>query len=325
LALALRFWPLLPRVSKNLSFGKFGEQKLMKTMQLTVLMTGLCFLNFPLQIVGQTIYVPQSAPYTNDAYTVLLQHFDGTTTGAITGTVTYTNGIFGQGARLNFNDCIVFSMGALSQGTVEFWAAADNLTNSIQNIVIATLSPNNWGTFLSGIAQTNYVYSVYVDVNDDWQGMITTNTFSKTITANSWHHYATTWGSEGFRFYVDGNPVYTNAVTGGQYGPTGSWQVGANSAAGNNGSGFNGIIDELRISSIQRVFAPVPSPSLVKALFLQDNSLTVGSNYQVQVSSNLLNWTNQGSVFTATNSYWLSTNYWLVSNWNQLFFRMLPQ
>ena len=65
--------------------------------------------------------------------------------------------------------------------------------------------------------------------------------------------------------------------------------------------------------------------SLIKAVTLQDSSLTVGSNYQVQVSSDLINWTNQGSVFTATSSYWQSTNYWQVANWNQLFFRILQQ
>jgi hypothetical protein len=297
----------------------------MKTIQLTVLMAGLCVLNFPLHIFGQTIYVPQSAPYTNDPYTVLLQHFDGTTTGAITGTVTYTNGIFGQGACLNINDCIVFSMGALSQGTVEFWANADSFTNNPNlTFVTADLWANNWSTFVIGVSQTDYVYSEYVDVKDVWQGMANGNT-SKSITTNTWHHYATTWGSQGFNFYVDGYLVYSNSATGGQYTPTASWQVGGNSEAGNVGPGFNGIIDELRISNIQRVFAPVPTPSLVKAVFLADSNLTVGSKYQVQVSPDLINWTNQGAAFTATNSYWLSSNYWLVSNWNQFFFRLMPQ
>ena len=65
--------------------------------------------------------------------------------------------------------------------------------------------------------------------------------------------------------------------------------------------------------------------SLIKAVTLQDYSLNVGTNYQLQVSSDLINWTNQGAVFTATSSYWLSTNYWNVANWNQLFFRVVQQ
>jgi hypothetical protein len=62
--------------------------------------------------------------------------------------------------------------------------------------------------------------------------------------------------------------------------------------------------------------------SIQKAVYLTSANLQVGSDYQVQASSDLINWTNQGSVFTATNSYWQSTNYWNVNGWNQLFFRL---
>jgi hypothetical protein len=34
------------------------------------------------------------------------------------------------------------------------------------------------------------------------------------------------------------------------------------------------------------------------------------------------NWTNYGSVFTATNTIWRTTNYWDVDNWSELFFRL---
>lgn len=65
-----------------------------------------------------------------------------------------------------------------------------------------------------------------------------------------------------------------------------------------------------------------PIINLQKAVYLTVNNLWTGSNYQLQASSDLINWTNQGSVFTATTNYWRSTNYWDVANWNQLFFRM---
>jgi hypothetical protein len=71
---------------------------------------------------------------------------------------------------------------------------------------------------------------------------------------------------------------------------------------------------------------PVPPPpaniSIQKAVYLISTNLQFGADYQLQASSDLINWTNQGSVFTATNSYWQSTNYWNVNNWNQLFFRL---
>jgi hypothetical protein len=60
-------------------------------------------------------------------------------------------------------------------------------------------------------------------------------------------------------------------------------------------------------------------------VFVLTLNLAVGSNYQVQVSSDLQNWTNQGAAFTATNTYWRSTNFWDVDQWNQLFFRLKPQ
>jgi hypothetical protein len=67
----------------------------------------------------------------------------------------------------------------------------------------------------------------------------------------------------------------------------------------------------------------VPGPPIItiqKAVYLTFTNLLVGLNYQVQASSDLINWTNQGSVFTATNSNWQATNYWNVNDWNKLFF-----
>jgi hypothetical protein len=97
---------------------------------------------------------------------------------------------------------------------------------------------------------------------------------------------------------------------------------------------YGGSLDDIRIynralssDEVAQLYAieSGQSLSLIKAVTLQDYSLDVGTNYQLQVSSDLINWTNQGAVFTATSSYWLSTNYWNVANWNQLFFRVVQQ
>jgi hypothetical protein len=53
--------------------------------------------------------------------------------------------------------------------------------------------------------------------------------------------------------------------------------------------------------------------------------LSVGTNYQLQVSGDLNTWTNQGSVFTATNASMIYPQYWDVANWNQIFFRLEQQ
>jgi hypothetical protein len=61
---------------------------------------------------------------------------------------------------------------------------------------------------------------------------------------------------------------------------------------------------------------------LIKAVAPTFSGMWVGSNYQLQVSIDLLNWTNQGAVFTATNSTSVYSQYFQVDNWNQLFFRL---
>jgi len=42
----------------------------------------------------------------------------------------------------------------------------------------------------------------------------------------------------------------------------------------------------------------------------------------LQVSGNLTTWTNQGSVFTATNNNMVYPQYFDVDNWDKLFFRL---
>lgn len=65
-----------------------------------------------------------------------------------------------------------------------------------------------------------------------------------------------------------------------------------------------------------------PEGTLIKAVSPSFTNLSLGANYQLQVSTDLNVWTNSGSSFTATNSTWGSTNYWDVDNWGSLFFRL---
>ena len=61
---------------------------------------------------------------------------------------------------------------------------------------------------------------------------------------------------------------------------------------------------------------------LLKAVQPSFTDLVIGTNYQLQVSSDLGNWTNQGSPFTATTPALAYPQYWNVDNWSQLFFRL---
>jgi hypothetical protein len=62
--------------------------------------------------------------------------------------------------------------------------------------------------------------------------------------------------------------------------------------------------------------------TLIKAVRPSFVNLSLGTNYQLQVSSNMSTWTNQGSPFTATNSAMIYPQYFDVDNWAKLFFRV---
>jgi len=61
---------------------------------------------------------------------------------------------------------------------------------------------------------------------------------------------------------------------------------------------------------------------LVKAVFPTFSDLRVGTNYQLQSSSDMNTWINQGSPFTATNPAMVYPQYFDVEGWNQLYFRL---
>ena len=116
-------------------------------------------------------------------------------------------------------------------------------------------------------------------------------------------------------------PVYTNNLHLGNNSGTTSWDW------------WGGLVDDVRCynralspNEVAALYAIEASPqswmAIGKAVYPEAYSLTVGSNYQVQVSSDLLNWTNYGAPFTANSPYWRGTNYCDVDNWNQLFFRV---
>ena len=103
---------------------------------------------------------------------------------------------------------------------------------------------------------------------------------------------------------------------------------------GADDGGFAGLIDDVRIynralstSEVQQLYqfeAGRPEVVLIKAVKPWFDNLVLGITYQLQVSDDLNSWTNQGSVFTATNTSMTYPQYFDVDNWNQLFFRLQP-
>jgi len=83
----------------------------------------------------------------------------------------------------------------------------------------------------------------------------------------------------------------------------------------NPGSGYTSTPDIY-------IYSPIGlQVGLLQAVVPSFFDLLIGTNYQLQASSNLINWTNQGSVFTATNPTSQYPGYFLLNSGNQLYFR----
>jgi hypothetical protein len=66
---------------------------------------------------------------------------------------------------------------------------------------------------------------------------------------------------------------------------------------------------------------PNPSVSLIKAVKPALSNLMVGVNYQLQLSGDMVTWTNHGAPFMATSNTMVYPQYWDVDRWYKLFFR----
>jgi len=157
------------------------------------------------------------------------------------------------------------------------------------------------------------------------------------LRTNSWMNVIGVADATAGKMYLwlDGAPVATNSFTGNaNVGYHYRFNIGRGSDGVHIGRYLAGRIDNLRIynralssNEVAQLYAIESAPILNvrKAVYLDSSNLWVGSNYQVQVSSDLVNWTNFGTVFSATTNTWRTTNYWNVANWNQLFFRLQQQ
>jgi hypothetical protein len=147
--------------------------------------------------------------------------------------------------------------------------------------------------------------------------------------ANVWYHIVMLRRDGITQFYVDGIET-PNSDPSSPLTPS-TFTIG--SATGTRF--FNGAIDDVRIynhalsdAEVQELYqiespgGGAPRLDIKKAVYLTFTSLNVGYYYQLQVSTNLTDWTDFGSpFFSATNTMTL-TNYWNVDDWNQLFFRL---
>jgi hypothetical protein len=131
--------------------------------------------------------------------------------------------------------------------------------------------------------------------------------------------------------YRDGIQLSSQITTLGNQAPPEQWNLTFGYFAYSPRQQVYGSMDDIRIynralstSELQQLYQYESGPrvSLLKAVKPSFRNLSLGTNYQLQVSGDLLSWTNQGSSFTATNGTFVYPQYWDVDDWGQLFFRL---
>lgn len=175
---------------------------------------------------------------------------------------------------------------------------------------------------------------------------------SKTVVDdNRWHSCAVVLDGQGTNLvYVDGvlsaQDSSISTLTGvvaspyvGYYDSTQNylnnqfWRIGASQWSSQIWNVFNGLIDDVRIYNRALTSSEVgqldphestPQVTIMKAVVPSFSDLYLGTNYQLQISTNLNGvFTNYGSTFAATNSTMMYPQYFNVADWNQLFFRLV--
>lgn len=269
-------------------------------------------------------------PFSGNANDATANGNNGTNYGA-----TLTTNRFGMlNSAYYFNGSSYINAGSVisnyATATFSAWFQTTNFVNAKENgIVMKQRSDGSIGTRLG-------VYGTLADAgfNDFSHNIVV---FSSTsISSNSWHQATVINNSSNIFLYVDGilaGQTQTPYILNANGAISGKPVIIGNDPSGGNRF-FTGKIDDVRIynraltsSEVAQLYAHESgiTVNINKAVFLSSDSLNVGLNYQVQASSDLINWTNQGSVFTATSASWQSANYWPIANWNQIFFRVVQQ
>jgi hypothetical protein len=235
----------------------------------------------------------------------------------------------------------------LTSGTISAWINPNDVThgaifakqdggvNTMAVFSVGGYSDPNTGLPIAGTAGTLYFHPQdYTPIAQSSSGL---------VVAGNWQHVCVAFSSTNCVFYINGK--LAGSTTGNFSVPSdlnaSCWTSIGALAGGFFDAGnlrpqqwFYGLIDDVRIynralatNEVAQLYAIESAPivNIQKAVYISSSNLNVGTNYQVQVSSDLLNWTNSGSVFTATTNSWRSTNYWDVANWNSLFFRIQQQ
>ncbi|MBI5050104.1 MAG: DUF1566 domain-containing protein, partial [Nitrospirae bacterium] len=205
--------------------------RIMNNRILTILVFNLVLALGIATTITSALAVMSTTPYTSDANTVLLDHFDGATSASI---LAYTE-VAGCGSpkpSATPSSAYVPGPSGLSQ--------ALNLNPPVgEPAGSATYLQYPGGQLLAAFNM---------------------NSGTTTVPLNTWTHVAATWGSTGAKLYINGVLVGSDVNTGmPASGFGGSVLLRLGTYAGNNAQ-----IDELRISNVQRTSFSLPHGGVIQ-------------------------------------------------------------
>ncbi len=141
------------------------------------------------------------------------------------------------------------------------------------------------------------------------------------VTGPRWHAVVATLSSAGMKLYLDGACIATKAnFTSAQYAIS-HWAMANGTAVLDDVRIYNRALSAAEVRQLY-LYEAGPQVDLIKAVKPSFRNLTLSTNYQLQVSSDMNHWTNEGTPFTATSTTMIYPQYWDVENWNSLFFRL---
>ena len=215
-------------------------------------------------------------PYVVDPNTVALYHFDGDWTdevgnhpGAPAGGVTFDGGRFDQGLSVDGVDDYVRAGNVhrnpsrdTRAGTVEAWVM---LADVPTHFVVLGSGVEYGGTWDDGFflgRHSGYGGDLMFGLwGPGWQ--FAHSGIDPADLVGQWHHLAGTWGPRGIELWLDNEVVAAIPSTIGLVNPNyGTMLIGTDSWRWHT----SGLIDEVRVSDIQRVLVPEPATATLVVL-----------------------------------------------------------